>query len=74
MFSHNTANKRRRRRREGGGGRREEEGGEGGGGREENIPDVRSVARSSDGRVKGGGDRVCGGGEEVKFKTVVLKS
>ena len=75
IFSHNTANKRRGRRREGGGGRRrEEEGGEGGGRKVESVPDVRSVARSSDGRVKGGGDRVCGGGEEVKFKTVVLKS
>lgn len=42
--------------------------------REESVPDVRSVARSSDGRVKGGGDRVCGGGKEVKFKTVVLKT
>lgn len=41
--------------------------------RGEYIPDVRSVARSSNGRMKGGGDRVCGGGEEVEFKTVVLK-
>ena len=61
----------RRRREEGGGGAREEGGG---GMREESVPDVRSVARRSDGRVKGGGDRVCGGGEEVKFKTVVLKT
>lgn len=43
-------------------------------GHEGSIPDVRSVARSSNGRMKGGGDRVCGGGEEVEFKTVVLKS
>ena len=41
-------------------------------GYEESVPDIRSVARSSDGRMKGGGYRVCGGGEEMYFKTVVL--